>query len=405
MPNRSWIHGSPVEAALAAIVAVALTAAAFALQFQVPAGGANTPDPVTVIVYLSLTGGMAGMGALVASRRPAHPIGWLMIGSANLIALSILCGSYADFSVARHAGSLPGTVLAAWLASWSFLPNLGVLGVVIPMLYPTGRFLTARWRRFGLALITIGIAGTLAAALTPGPLNSEPSIVNPFGATAIAGLVTVVGVVSNVSAPVGFVGALLSLALRYRRGGSVERQQIKLFLYPMAIAVVALSVSIPNNGPVSDVAWVVGLAALAAVPVAIAVAIVRHGLFDIDRLIKRTLVYGVLSVMLAVLYAGCVLAAQPLVATLTGGTELAVAAATLVAAALFQPLRRRVQRAVDRRFDRGAYDGQQLVAAFAGRLRDRVYLDDITAELTATATQALRPAGVSVWLRHRTTGR
>lgn len=402
----SLAHGpARVGAALAAALAVGLTLATVAVEATVPPGGANAPTLLVAVTYVSLVGGLAGMGLAIAVLKPRHPIGWLMLGSANLVAISILGGIYADFSVATHAGSLPGTAVAAWAASWAFVPNLGILGIIVPLVYPTGRFLTWRWRVLGIVLVVLGVASAVAGALAPGPLSSEPSITNPFGLPAARPFLDVIGFVGAVSAPVGFVAALVSLVFRFRRGSRVERQQLKLFAYPMTIAAIALTVSIPNNGPIADLGWEVGIAALAAVPVAIAVAIVRHGLFDIDRLIKRTLVYGVLSALLAALYAALVLAAQPLVATLTGGTALTVAAATVVVAALFQPLRRGIQVVVDRRFDRSAYDAQMLVAAFAGRLRDRVDLDEVTVELTTTAEQALRPAGVSVWLRDRTAGR
>ena len=390
-----------IGAALATALVVCLTLASVVLEASAHSARTNAPTLLVAVTFVALAGGMAGMGLIIALLKPRHPIGWLMLGSANLITISNLGGAYADLSVAAHAGSLPATGLAAWVSSWAFVPNLGILGIIIPLIYPTGRFLTRRWSMLGIVLVALGTASAVAGALAPGPLSSEPSITNPFGLPAAGPVLDVVGFVGTVSAPVGFVAALVSLVLRFRRGSRVERQQLKLFAYPMAIAAIALTVSIPNNGPISDVGWEVGIAALAAVPVAIAVAIVRHGLFDIDRLIKRTLVYGVLSALLAALYAVLVLAAQPLVATLTGGTALTVAAATLVVAALFQPLRRRVQVTVDRRFDRSTYDAQLLVAAFAGRLRDRVDLDEVTVELTMTAEQALRPAGASVWLRDR----
>jgi hypothetical protein len=402
MPNRSWIDGSRAEVSLAAIVAFdALVVAAGTVLIA-----AVWPAPLTASDWGFV--GFNGVASLVflasawpiVRHRPRHPIGWLMLGVSALSALQFAAHYYSLYAEGQPGPGFPVPWIGAWVEAWIWLPTmLGIGGIFL--LFPTGRLPSPGWRWLAvLAGVSSGIAtaslaliawGTTAGASSGLPLPPETSPVVDALATA-----------SMVAFTACIPGSALSLVGRFRKATGVERLQLKwLALAGVAVGValgILIGTSLPGNAPLTAIA-------ILAVPVAIAVAIVRHGLFDIDRLIKRTLVYGVLSVMLAALYAGCVLAAQPLVATLTGGTELAVAAATLVAAALFQPLRRRVQRAVDRRFDRGAYDAQQLVSAFAGRLRDRVYLDDITAELTATATQALRPAGVSVWLRHRSTGR
>jgi hypothetical protein len=336
----------------------------------------------------------------IVRHRPRHPIGWLMLGVSALSALQFAAHYYSLYAEAHPGPGFPVPWFGAWVEAWIWLPTmLGIGGIFL--LFPTGRLPSPGWRWLAvLAGFSSGIAtaslawigwGTTAGASSGLPL-----------ATGTSPTVDALATASMVAFTASIAGSALSLVGRFRKATGVERLQLKwLALAGVAVGAtlgILIGTSLPGNAPLTAIA-------ILAVPVAIAVAIVRHGLFDIDRLIKRTLVYGVLSAVLAALYAALVLAAQPLVAELTGGTALTVAVATLVVAALFQPLRRRIQVAVDRRFDRSTYDAQVLVAAFAGRLRDRVDLDEVTAELMRTAEQALRPTGASVWLRDRTAGR
>jgi hypothetical protein len=390
--------GSRIIALAGMIGAIAMTVGAIGLQWLVPADGANSPTLGFALTFLALISGLAIMGTVICWQRPGHPIGWLLITAGLLSSASIFGGTYADLSVAR-GGALPGASVAAWIASWTFMPNLGILVILVPLVFPTGRFLTRRWAWFGLLALLLGLTSTLAIALAPGPLDSEPGLANPFGVPLLQPIFDALAPIADLSAPIGFGGALLSVVLRYRRGSPIERKQLRLFLFPMAIAALALVVSIPNNSSIADLGWQVGLLALAAVPVAIAVAIVRYQLFDIDRLIKRTVVYGGLTALLVACYGAAVLVFQALLAGFAGpDAPLAVAGATLLVAALFQPLRRRIQAAVDRRFDRGRYDAERLVAAFGGRLRNRIELDEVSTELLDTARVALRPSVASVWL-------
>lgn len=395
------MSGRPV---LARVLSTAMMAAAIGLTFgtigleSLVSGGANAPSVGFALTFLALISGLTIMGTVICWRRPGHPIGWLFIVAGLLSAASIFGGTYADLSIAG-GGNLPGTALAAWISSWAFMPNLGILAVFVPLLFPTGRFLTRRWAWFGLLALVLGLISVLAIAFGPGPLDSEPGLTNPFGLPALQPIFAALAPLGDLSAPIGFGGALLSIFLRYRRGSAVERRQLRLFLFPMAVAIPALVLSIPNNGPLADLGWQVGLLALSAMPVAIAVAIVRYQLFDIDRLIKRTVVYGALTLLLLACYGAAVLVFQALLAGVAGqDAPLAVAGATLLVAALFQPLRRRLQAAVDRRFDRSRYDAERLVAAFGGRLRERIELDEVSAELLETARAALRPSVASIWL-------
>jgi hypothetical protein len=225
------------------------------------------------------------------------------------------------------------------------------------------------------------------------------NIVNPVGIPGAGPLLDVVNLLSIATAAPALLLVILSLVLRYRRGDAVEREQIKWFAYPASVAAVALAIGLPDVGLISDAAWTIALSAMSLVPVAIAIAILRHRLFDIDVIINRTLVYGALSVLLAAVYIGSVLLLQELLRPLAPDSGLAVAASTLAVVALFQPLRRRIQAVVDRRFYRSRYDAEQIVHAFAGTLRDKVDLSALTDELVNVVDQSVRPARARVWLR------
>ncbi|TAM56654.1 MAG: hypothetical protein EPN50_10225, partial [Chloroflexota bacterium] len=248
------MSGRPV---LARVLSTAMMAAAIGLTFgtigleSLVSGGANAPSVGFALTFLALISGLTIMGTVICWRRPGHPIGWLFIVAGLLSAASIFGGTYADLSIAG-GGNLPGTALAAWISSWAFMPNLGILAVFVPLLFPTGRFLTRRWAWFGLLALVLGLISVLAIAFGPGPLDSEPGLTNPFGLPALQPIFAALAPLGDLSAPIGFGGALLSIFLRYRRGSAVERRQLRLFLFPMAVAIPALVLSIPNNGPLAD---------------------------------------------------------------------------------------------------------------------------------------------------------
>lgn len=401
--------GRTVAAAGAALaIALAFGSVAFValmpLQPNSPGAGGTFGATLGSLVFLALfvplTTSLAVMGLLVTWRRPGHPIGPLMIATAICLGLSFGGGTYSGLSTVRPGPPLPGAALADWFSSWSSGLALGLIGIFVPLLFPDGTFLTSRWRRLTLILAGITIVSTLATALVPGPLGNDPTFVNPFGITGAEPLLDPIVTVLNLLAPVGFGSALLCLVLRYRRGTAEARQQIKLFAYPVVITVVALLLSLTDVAGLGDVAWEAALVAMTGIPVAIAIAIVRYRLFAIDRLISRTVAYALLTVLLVASYGLAVLLFQALLAAVSGEAgPLAVAAATLVVAALFQPLRRRLQAAVDRRFDRGHYDAERLVAAFGGQLRDSIELDEVRGALLEVTAQALHPVAATLWLR------
>ena len=389
-----------------AVVLPALLLAVVAIGFTlvgVPMGLATLDQygptgPVFLVIFPAIVLSLTLVGGFVAVRVPANPVGWLLEISGALAAVGIFGGSYVNYGHAVGA-SLPLAVPIAWASSWTLVTTIGLLVVYVPLLFPTGRFLSPRWRTFGLVGIA-GVGGSMVGAgLAPGPLSSTPWITNPLGISGATDLLALLTLLSNLASPVFFGGAVVSVFARYRRAGVVERQQLKWFGLVAGATVVTFAVSIPNNGPVSDAAWEVGLALLPLLPVAIGLAILRYRLWDIDRIVSRTLGWAIITGILVGLFAAAIVAMDAVLSGVTQGQTLAVAVSTLVAASLFQPLRGRVQRGVDRRFDRARYDGQRLVDEFSASLRDEVDLAAIGARMLATTTAAVRPQHGAVWLR------
>ena len=359
-------------------------------------------DLSAALVFIPTVASFAGVGAFLAIRVPGNRVGWLLLAAGMMFAGQNLSGAYATSSVAA-GGTWPLTALAAWLANILFVPPIVIAAAGVPLVYPDGNLPSPRWRWLAWLLV----AGTLSAiaepALMPGPINGNPTVLNPFGVEALEPWLETFNAVSTLIALPVFVGAFAAVAVRFRRGTSVERQQIKWLLAVALVVAVAFPIAfiggvLSANSVVANVAIYVGFFALIALPMAIGVAILRYRLYEIDRLVSRTIGWAVVTGVLAVVFVALVVTLQAVLAPLTKENTLAVAASTLVAFALFQPLRRRVQRAVDRRFDRARYDGQRTVDAFAGRLRTEVDLPTLREALAATADEAVRPSTAIVWL-------
>ena len=330
--------------------------------------------------------GFATVGALLAWKRPGNPIGWLLSAIGLVYAVGV-CG----LLLAHFPRTL---TLAYWLGGIFFL-GIG-LCVFVVLLFPTGHLPSRRWRPVAWAA-GAGLAGwVLGAAFAPTIISVSPSMRNPVGLTGPAGdIFKIMGLGGELLIPATGLAAVLSLAFRYRRASTAERAQLKWLVYAGALVVAAALAGMPAANNLQN-ALVSG--AVALVPVAIGIAVLRYRLYDIDRIISRTLAYAIVTGLLVGIYAGLVL-----LTTQVFGfrTPVAVAAATLAAAALFNPVRRRVQKAVDRRFNRARYDADQTVAAFAARLKDAVDLDAVRADLASVVTKALEPAHVSVWMSER----
>src|SRR5919107_2714822 len=298
-------------------------------------------DLVTLLVF-------SAVGAIIASRQPRNAIGWIFCSVGVTLGLNSFAGDYADFWLASGFGNAGLGESAAWLSSWAWSLLLYVPTSSVLLLFPDGRLPSPRWRpvAWGVAL---GAAGGVAGlALKAGPLTDFPQISNPYG---VAG--PVVGVVGTIVAAGSMVASAVSLIVRLRRTRGEQRQQLKWLAYWGVVAVAALGVGalvIPWSVPASILIMSVAMLGL---PIFTGIAIVRHRLYDIDVIINRTLVYGTLTVTLALVYVGSVVGLQALLRVLTGQeSTLAIVASTLAIAALFNPLRRRVQGFVDRRFYR-----------------------------------------------------
>jgi len=357
-------------------------------------GGGVTPvfDLVLTIALLIFP----VVGALVASRRPENAIGWLFCGAGVIFAASSLVYGWAAFGLIDRSDPLPGAVTAAWLNSWLFLPAVYGTPQLLFLLFPTGRPLDRRWRPavgLTLAAVTLQAAG---GALVPGVLVDAPvaGIENPVGIGAGEAIELIGFVLTFASIAV----ATASLALRFRRARGEERLQLKWFvfaagLFASSFVIGGFLFTAEDELPVAGQLLI--LVALALIPVAAAIAILRYRLYEIDRVINRALVYGGLTATLAGAYLGSVL----LIGLAAGESNVAVAVATLAVAALFRPARGRIQAVVDRRFYRRRYDAARTLEAFGARLRDELDLEALGADVRGVVRETVQPAHVSLWLR------
>jgi hypothetical protein len=336
------------------------------------------------------------VGALIASRYPANVLGWLFCVAGLFVALGGLAGEYAVYALVVEPGSLTGGAWAAWAGS--FVSEIGFfpLVVLVPLLFPDGRPPSRRWWSVAWLVAVAGVAMVVSRAFWPGPLEDFPRVENPLG---VEGAETALGLLSWLVEPVLFpclLASILSLILRFRRSRGEERQQLKWF----TLATVLIPFSFLGNTLLPDLAWLIGGASVAAMPAAIGVAVLKHRLYDVDLLINRTLVYGALTASLAIVYVGSVVGLQYAFRAITGeDSQLVIVASTLVIAALFSPLRRRIQGAVDRRFYRRKYDAGRTLEAFSVKLRSETDLDDLASELLAVARETVQPEHVRLWLR------
>ena len=342
----------------------------------------------------------AAVGAVVASRLPRNPVGWILLTIGAGLGLSVTAAAYGELGTGTASGPLPGDEIAAWVGEWSFVP--AVFGGVMFLLhvFPDGRFMSRRWRRVGIASAVIVLFATISDALAPGPLENVSDVDNPVGATgAFADIVLAAqSIIDPLALPV-FALAGVGLVVRLRRSRGVERQQLKWIAFALTFVAVGLGVSAASPQSAGDAVFLLALLALAAMPVATGIAMLRYRLYDIDVVINRALVYGALTATLAALYLGSVLMLQLALSGLIEGSGLPVAASTLAVAALFRPARKRIQRTVDRRFYRQKYDAGRTLQAFGVRLRDEVDLDTLQDEVRTVVARTMQPARVSLWLR------
>ncbi|MDX6688755.1 MAG: hypothetical protein QOG15_212 [Solirubrobacteraceae bacterium] len=337
------------------------------------------------------------IGAVVAARLPGNAVGWVLLEIGVGLGFSVSAAAYGELGISSSSG-LPGDHIAAWIGTWTFVPVIYVGIVLLLYLFPDGRFMSRRWKRIAIASLAIVLFATVGQAFAPGPLDGASDIDNPLGASG--GLGDAIIGLRNLGNLLGLPATLLALSgivVRFRRSRGIERQQLKWITFSLALIAVSAAVNVPNIG--TNVPFFITMLAVASLPVAIGVAMLRYRLYDIDVVINRALVYAVLTATLAGAYLGTVLLLQLILSGVTSNSSLAVAASTLAVAALFQPARRRIQAAVDRRFYRRKYDAAQTLARFGARLRDEVDLDALGVELRGVVADTMQPAHVSLWLR------
>jgi hypothetical protein len=353
----------------------------------------NRSDVAAAMIFpLALTASTV-VGGLVASRRPENPVGWFFLGSAGCFALAELASEYALYG-------LPGAQVMAWILSWVWLPGVTLLLCFLPLYFPDGRLVSPRWRWVARLALFFSVGGTVYSAFSPGEIQDE-GIVNPLGVEALQPVSELLGTLVFVVYFVLLFAAAASLVVRFRRSGSVERQQIKW----LAFAALAIPVWFLTNAPIEAASPTLfrvmdALIVSTLIPVATGMAILRYRLYDIDVFINRTLVYGSLTVLLVGAYTGVVVGLQFVFRVLTGQeSTLAVVVSTLAIAALFSTLRRRIQTLVDRRFYRRKYDATKTLEAFNDRLREETDLDSLTEDLVGVIRETMQPEHVTLWLR------
>jgi hypothetical protein len=333
-------------------------------------------------------------GALIALRQPRHPVGWSFILLGLFADLFLALVNYRLYATLTAPGSLPAAGLAVWITHWFWAMPSAVLPIML-LLFPSGRPPTARW--WPVAWLAVG--ATLLFALTDA-LGAYLAAGKSLGTSLIPEPLGLASLVSALLWAATLVAAVASIVVRFRRSNGVERQQLKWFASAGAVVVFFQLIGlVVYVAPIPPVISMLTSLSYALLPLSAAVAILRYRLYDIDVVIERTLVYGVVTATLGATYVATVVVLQGLLRPLTEGSEIAVALSTLLVVALFQPIRRRAQDAVDRRFYRARYDGARTVDAFIARLRDDVELDSVRADLLDVVNATIHPAHASVWLR------
>jgi hypothetical protein len=359
-----------------------------------------------IAMIATLTVAFSVVGALVASQRPENPIGWIFCAAALFQGLSNSGYEYATYALITRPGSLPLGAEASWIGQWIWAPGLGLILVFLPLLFPDGRPPSRRWRPVAwLGGLSIGLAvGSSTVILWP---ERGLELVRPEGPAEEGTSHALFVVVEFIAFPMMLLaglGAVISLFVRFHRARGDERQQIKWFASASALTfgfVFVFEVLVNAEGRLLGALFAaLSLLVVPAIPVATGIAILKYRLYEIDAIINRTLVYGVLTVLLVAIYLGGVVLLQYVIRALTGQeSQLAVVVSTLAIAALFNPLRRRIQALVDRRFYRRKYDARRTLQNFGARLRDEVELDVLQGDLVAVVAETLQPAHVSLWIR------
>jgi hypothetical protein len=351
------------------------------------------------------------VGVLIAIKQPTNLIGWICLAVGLLWMLGVMSSSYAVYGLrVATPSSLPFPAAIGSLGEGTGPTAVGLLGTYLILLFPDGKLPSRRWRPLAWLSGTVIVLYFIVGILAPGPLSDLRNVSNPFGLEShpwMADARDAVGLLL----PLCMLASALSLVLRYRRSGREVREQIKWIAFAASVLAVTVSVAVTYGTFTSDAIGGAGLSwgniledmitlSFAGVPIAVGFAVLKYRLYDIDVVINRTLVYGPLTATLVLFYVGGVVFLQYTFRLITGqGSQMAIVASTLAIAALFNPLRRRVQAFVDRRFYRRKYDAAKTLEAFSAKLRDETDLDMLNDELVGVVRDTMQPAHVSLWLR------
>jgi hypothetical protein len=404
----SWPRPRVLFAVAAWLAAVALAVISLVLLALGSSGLASedTPRWLMAAVYLANVAGPT-VGALVTVRRPGNPIGPILLVAGLSVFAWFSSSAYATYALVIRP-DLPGGVIAIWLAGWAPFPYADALLVLVPLLYPDGRFLSRRWRLIGWVVGALVIAQFVGVAFGRPVLQFQPGVgasaPNPLAVAALGPI----DVLFNQTLGVPLAFALLAtscaaVVIRFRRSRGIERLQIKWFFYAVGVVLLAFATLFPLSllGVTisNEIFFFTFTFTFLLIPLAVGLAILRYRLYDIDHLINRTLVYAVTTGAIGLTFFGGVVVLPALLRPLISGSEVAVAVSTLACFALFQPLRVRVQHAVDRRFYRSGYDAARTLDAFTAQIGDEVDLDAVRADLVEAVQRTMQPAHASVWLR------
>ena len=387
---------------LASVALLVMTSAT-----PIPRGA--VPRAIGAVWGLVLLFILSTMGALIVARRPANLIGWSFVAAGFGLALQGFAIQYAIYALLTDPGTLPGAAWLAWISTWLTIPAIYSALAALLLVFPTGRLLSPRWRP--VAWMVVGwIVGVAVGNFTYSP-DAYLDVEAPVRLGGAAGqIMNTIGGVAWLLAILAIPAAAASLVVRFRRSRGQERQQLKWLAYAAAMLGLGL-LGMGLVGFLDQLGWIqpqftrpvwtalggIAILGVTGLPVTAGIAILKYRLYEIDRLINRTLVYGLLTALLAAVYAGLVLTLGQLLGR--QNSSLAVAGATLAVAALFRPGRRRIQQAVDRRFNRRRYDTGRTIEAFAARLREQIDLDTLSTELVAVVDQTMEPTQVSLWLQ------
>jgi hypothetical protein len=398
--TASWLAWSLAGLCVAMFLA-SIVLHALAHSSQEPTSTGDTLSEL--LIFLSFLA-FPIVGALITSRHPNNPVGWICLAVGLFWTLIFLGDSIPG------PGPYPVTIAALTQAIW--IPPVGLLGIYLILLFPNGKLPSRRWRPLAWLSGVVMVLASLGITFAPGPLEGHPKVRNPFGLEGIPTWVATAGIAILLLLPLCMLASAFSLVLRYRGSGGEEREQIKWIAFAASVVgvlyLITMVSSLTYSGPwgaAGTPLWLgllqqASLVSFTAVPIAVGFAVLKYRLYDIDLLINRTLVYGTLTGTLVALYFGGIVLLQRVFVALTGEkSTLAVVASTLLIAALFNSLRRRIQSFIDRRFYRRKYDARKTLEAFSAKLRDETDLRALNDELVGVVNETIQPSHVSLWLR------